>query len=145
MSQPISADDRIAINDLLMEYAWANDSADVELLVGLFTADAVLVLSDGHRYETSDGIRRFATEHGSQPGRAGRQHLVQQVLFKPRPEGCALRSYWMVVQSLVAANSKFIRALGYYDDVVVKQGGRWRFKQRIMGGWNDQTKPPAPL
>ena len=145
MTKSISAEDRIAINDLLMEYAWANDSADVELLVSLFTADAVLMLSDGHRYENSDGIRRFATEHGSQPGRAGRQHLVQQVLFKPRAEGCAVRSYWMVIQALVATNSKFIRAVGYYDDIVVKAGGRWLLKSRTMGGWNDQTKPPARL
>ena len=145
-TRSLSVKDRIAINDLLMAYVYANDTADIEGMVKLFTKDAVLEIpGHGERFETREGIRRFATEHGAQPGRRGRQHLYQTVQIKPKGAGCIVRSYWMVVQSIVTTNGKIIRSMGYYDDHCVKVGGKWLIKHKHMGGWNDETPPPPPL
>ena len=40
---PLTTEDRIAINDLLAEYAWALDTGDVDALVACFTPDAVVI------------------------------------------------------------------------------------------------------
>jgi hypothetical protein len=142
--RPLSVKDRIAINDLLMEYVYCNDTADFEGMVKIFTKDAVL--KTGHdTYKNSEGIRHFAVSHGSQPNRGGRQHLYQTVQVKQKGTGAVVRSYWMVVQSTVANNAKFIRSMGYYDDHVVKVRGKWLIKSKVMGTWNDQTKPPPRL
>ena len=139
----LSVKDRIAINDLLMAYVYANDTSDIEAMVKLFTKDAVLEnVGTGERFETRDGIRRFASER---TGRGGRQHLYQTVQIKPKGKGCMVRSYWMVVRSVVATNGKTILAMGYYDDHCVKVGGKWLIKHKYNAPWNDQAPPPAPL
>jgi uncharacterized protein (TIGR02246 family) len=144
-AKALSAADRIAINDVLNEYAWANDSHNVDLMVSLFTKDATLTTGHGESYKGSDGVRHFITSHAAQGNRGGRQHLVQQALVRARPEGAAVRSYWMVVQAVVAENKRFIRSMGYNDDLMVKVKGEWKIKRRTMGSWNDQTPTPPML
>jgi SnoaL-like domain len=141
----LGATDRIAIEDLLRNYVYCNDTNDVEGMLALFTEDAVLEIGTRERFETRQGIRRFATEHGAQPGRAGRQHLYQQIQMKRTATGCTVRSYWMVVQSIVATNSKLIRQIGYYDDTCVKIDGRWLIQHKFIDLWNDETPPPLRL
>jgi hypothetical protein len=137
----LSADDRIAVDDLLRNFAYCNDTADFASMAALFTGDAVLE-QGGHRYEGREGVLHFATSHGAQPNRRGRQHLFQQMLIKQTDEGVKVRSYWMVVQAVVKTNAKNIRSIGYYDDVCVKQGDRWFLKSKIIAVWNDETSPP---
>lgn len=42
MAAPLSADDRLAIIELMAKYAWAIDTGDVEAYVACFTPDALL-------------------------------------------------------------------------------------------------------
>jgi hypothetical protein len=137
----ISAEDRIAIDDLMRSFAYCNDTADFAGMAALFTDDSALE-QGGHRYEGRDGVLHFATSHGAQPNRRGRQHLMQRMLVKPTGEGVKVRSYWMVVQAVAKTGEKFIRSIGYYDDVCVKQDGRWLFKSKKIATWTDETTPP---
>ena len=144
--RPLTATDRIAIDDLLRSYPYCNDTHDVEGMVALFTKDAVLEqASTGARHEGKDGIRKWMNAHGAQPGRAGRQHRVQQAQIKRTATGCKVRSYWMVIQSVVATDSKAIRQMGYYDDELVKIRGKWLIKSKHIGVWNDEMPALPPL
>ena len=143
--RPLTATDRFAIDDLLRNYCYYNDTHDVEGLVALFTPDAVLQQGTRGRWEKREGIRKWMNDHGSQPGRAGRQHRVQQVQIKRTATGCKLRSYWFVTQSIVATDSKLLRAMGYYDDELVKVRGKWLIKSKYIDTWNDEMQVPPKL
>lgn len=141
-----SVEDRFAISDLLMSYAYTNDIGDAEGMVALFTKDALLEQpAHGKRFEGREGIRKFASGDANAAGRAGRQHHYQTVQIKPRGDGFIVRSYWFVVHATLKTNTRFVRSMGYYDDHVVKVDGAWLIKHKRICPWNDETTPPPPL
>jgi hypothetical protein len=143
--RPLTPTERFAIDDLLRAYVYCNDTHDVDGMVALFAKDAVLQQGTRGRWEGREGVRKWITDHGALPGRAGRQHRFQQVQIKRTKKGCKVRSYWMVVQSVVATDSRFVRQIGYYDDELVKVRGKWLIKHKYIGTWNDETPPPQKL
>ena len=142
MSQAISADDRFAINDLLMAYAKASDTGHIQGFVDVFAADGILYGSNGELYAGHDGIRRFATEQCSPVDTRGRMHFFQHMTITRDGERCRVFSFWMVVQSTVKDNTRRIRSTGSCDDLVEKgSDGRWLFRERRIARWNDETAP----
>ena len=97
----VSADDRFRIEDVLRSYVWANDSASVERVVAAFTPDGIVQPATGERIP----VQRWASETFAQPGRRGRQHWVQHIIFERTADGVTVRSYWKVVQGLAATNA----------------------------------------
>jgi uncharacterized protein (TIGR02246 family) len=141
VSAAISADDRFAINDLMMAYAKASDTGHVQGFVDVFAPDAVLYGSNGELYAGHDGIRRFAIEQCSPADARGRMHFFQQMTITREGERCRVFSFWMVVQSTVKDNVKRLRSTGSCDDLVEKASGRWLFRERRIARWNDETAP----
>jgi SnoaL-like domain len=84
MSTEVSADDRFRIQDVLRSYVWANDSGSVERVVAAFTPDGIVQPATGERIP----VRRWAwSETFAQPGRRGRQHWVQHIIFDRTADG----------------------------------------------------------
>src|SRR5580692_7334893 len=119
MATEISADDRFRIQDVLRSYVWANDSGSVERVVAAFTPDGIV-----------------------QPGRRGRQHWVQHIIFERTADGVTVRSYWKVVQGLASRNARTLNAMGFYDDFCVKFDGRWLIKEKRIYRCDDETPLP---
>jgi hypothetical protein len=138
MPGELAIEDRIRIQDLLMRYVWANDSANLEGVVGVFTPDGIVQPSTGERIPA----RRWATETFAHPGRRGRQHWAQLISIDAIAEGATARSYWKVLQWRAAADTKAIHAMGYYEDVCVKLDGQWRIKEKRIYRCNDETPLP---
>ena len=138
MSQHLSVEDRIAVNDLLMEATWANDSGNLEAFASVFTSDGMVQNGFGERFPA----RQFVTTTLSHPGRKGRQHYVQTISTIGTPEGCTVRSYWMAWQWLESVGEKKIHALGYYEDFLVKIGGAWKIRERRMFRCSDERPLP---
>jgi SnoaL-like domain len=138
MADELPFEDRFRVHELLARYAWANDSANLEMLVGLFTPDAMVQPSTGERIT----VRQWAMDTFSHSGRRGRQHWVQPISIEPTANGCTARSYWKVVQWLAGPNTKTITAMGYYADDCVKLNGEWRIKEKRMYRCNDESALP---
>ena len=138
MSSSLSVEDRLAINDLLMEATWGNDFGNVEVFAGVFTPDAIVQNGFGERFPARD----FVVNTLSHPGRKGRQHYVQTISVAAEGDGAKVRSYWMAWQWLESANEKKIHALGYYEDFLVKSDGRWKIRERRMFRCSDQRPLP---
>ena len=138
MQQDIGIEDRIRLQDLLAAYAWANDSANLEGVVGVFTPDGTVQASNAGPLP----VRKWATETFLHPGRRGRQHWVQPFSFEPNAARCAVRSYWKVLQWLAGSNTKAVQAMGYYEDICVKADGHWRIKEKRIYRCNDETPLP---
>ena len=103
---PLTVKDRIAINDLLAEYAWALDTGDVDALVACFTPDAVVieeVFEEPDRWEGHENIRRFAEHFRNVPNFPGRQHHITNCSSKAIAS-CARR-----VRSFSSPNARVSR------------------------------------
>jgi hypothetical protein len=138
MTKPLSVEERLGVGDLLMAAAWANDSGNIDAFLALFSEDAIVQHGSGERQPARD----FVTETLSRPGRKGRQHYVQTISTTAEPEGVRAKSYWMAWQWLESTGEKKLHALGYYDDLCVKTGGRWLLRERRMYRCSDQTPLP---
>ncbi|HWG03755.1 MAG TPA: nuclear transport factor 2 family protein [Beijerinckiaceae bacterium] len=136
----IRVEDRLSINDLLMKYVWASDTGDVDAFIDTFLPDGMIGRTSGERYERRAGIRRFAEESISPPGNRGRMHFFQTISVEPEARGYRVFSFWQVVQVTARAGGK-VRSTGTTSDLCVKVDGRFRFKERIIGRWNDETAP----
>lgn len=138
----LAIEDRLAITDLIADYAWALDTGDVEALVACFTPDARMVeevFEDPDVWEGHDGIRRVAEHYRNAPGFPGRQHHVTQIQWFPQADGSVKTRAFAFVTECHGEPPYELRFCGYYDDHVVKGGdGRWRFFRRTVRLWDGE-------
>ena len=137
----VSADDRFGVHDLFMAYVWAADTGDLEGYVATFMTDALLVDSDGGSHRGEAAIRDYAHAFLSQPNGRGRIHFFQQMRVEAQDEGLRVFSFWTVVQASANPRETRVRSLGTCDDLGRKVDGAWRFAERRIGRWNDETAP----
>lgn len=137
----VSIEDRIAIDDLFMDYVWASDTADVAAYVATFAPEGVLVDSNGGQHIGHDAIRAYARNFFALPGGRGRVHFFQKMRVTAEGSGIRVFSFWQVVQSFAATREGKLRSVGTCDDLCVKTPTGWRFAERVIGRWNDQTAP----
>jgi len=138
----LAIEDRLAITDLIADYAWALDTGDVEALVACFTPDARMVeevFEDPDVWEGHDGIRRVAEHYRNAPGFPGRQHHVTQIQWFPQEDGSVKTRAFVFVTECHGEPPYELRFCGYYDDHVVKGGdGQWRFFRRTVRLWDGE-------
>lgn len=133
----LSLEDKEAIRDLIARYSHAVDDGDPQGVVDCFVEDGVFKayrLLIGHAE-----LRKLGEERT--PERIPR-HIVTNVLIQGRPNEpdvadakCHLLSYG------VTAKGVELRTSGMYDDVVVRQNGKWKFKSRLVT--IDKVQAPA--
>jgi ketosteroid isomerase-like protein len=137
----LSTEDRIAIGDRLAEYAWALDTGDVDALVACFTPDATVieeVFEEPDCWEGHENIRCFAEHFRMVPNFPGRQHHTSQLLVTGDAWHCSARSFVFVTECQ-GEPPYVVRFTGYYDDHLVKCGGRWLFTKRIIRLWDGEV------
>jgi len=144
--KPLTIADRMAINDLLAQYAWALDTGDVDRLVACFTADAVViedVFEQPDRWEGRNNIRRFAEHFRNVPNFPGRQHHISQLVVKGNSKRCSARSFVFVTECH-GEPPYTLRFTGYYDDKLVKVRRRWLFCERVIRLWDGEVLSRFP-
>jgi hypothetical protein len=146
MPRPLTIADRIAISDLLAEYAWALDTGDVDRVVQCFTPNARVieeVFEDPDCWEGQDNIRRFAEHYRNVPNFPGRQHHVSQLVVQGHSKLCSARSFAFVTECQ-GEPPYTLRFAGYYEDKLVKLRSRWLFQQRIIRLWDGEVLARFP-
>jgi ketosteroid isomerase-like protein len=144
--KPLTLADRIAVNDLMAQYAWALDTGDVDALVACFTADAVVieeVFEDPDRWEGRDNIHRFADHFRRVPNFPGRQHHISQLIVSGNSKRCSARSFVFVTECQ-GEPPYMVRFAGYYDDKLVKVRNRWFFRERVIRLWDGEVLARFP-
>lgn len=145
-AKPLTVADRVAISDLIADYAWALDTGDVDALVACFTPDAVVteeVFEDPDRWEGRENIRRFAEHYFNVPNFPGRQHHVSQLLAKGDSKRCSARSFAFVTECQ-GEPPYTLRFAGYYEDKLVKVRNRWLFRERVIRLWDGEVLARFP-
>ncbi len=157
-AQPLSVEDRFAIQDLYANYAWALDTGEVEKFVACFTPDAVVteeVFEDPDRWEGTANLRRMIEHYKGAPGFPGRQHHISQLQLEGDGRMCGGRAFAFVTECR-GEPPYLLRFAGYYQDRLVKRDATWLFAERIIrlwdgavlsrfpghGTWRPRVRPP---
>jgi len=123
---PLTADDRLAIQETLARYCFCLDHGRWDEFRGLFTEDARLDFGEVMGvWEGADGIRRF-TETIAGLGLFMRHYVTNVVLSG---DGDAVRADCYVL-AVTGRGDRQMLATGRYEDRFVKRGDRWLLAAR---------------
>ena len=137
-AEPLSAEDRLAIREVIARCAWALDTGDVEGFVACFCGDGVMlwdVFDTPDRWEGEAALRHFAEFFRAQPTSAGRQHHVSNTVIEPAADGARARSY-VAVALRQGAGPHLLNVMGYYEDSFRREEGEWRLSERVIRDWS---------
>ncbi len=125
MSQ-LSTEDRLAIREVLAAYCHAIDKGRWHDLRALFTPDcqldfgALMGVHEGHA-----GVDRFADM--LQSTGLFMRHYTTNVVIAGDGDRARAESY---VLAVTGTPGNLAQTTGFYEDDLVKQDGRWRFRVR---------------
>jgi hypothetical protein len=129
MTAPLSADDRLAILELLARYARAMDDGDVEAFIGCFISEPELDIL-GKRVTGSAELRLFVEDYCGWPGRPGWQHHINAVIFDGDSQRCHVKSYVMWI-TRGPDGEMTLRGCSNYADDCVRTAEGWRFARHV--------------
>ena len=127
----LAIEDRLAIKDLFVRYTTALDAGDVDTVVGCFTEDAVLESPVIGAIAGREAIRAFAVRFAAlrESGTQFR-HMISNLAAEIENRRARATCYLLV---LITRDGKS-RQLppGRYECELVKDGGQWRFRRRVV-------------
>jgi len=127
MPTPLTADDRLAIVDLLARYCRCIDFKRWDEITSFFTPDCVvdfgkvMGMHEGH-----EGVRRMAEMIGG-TGLMMR-HYSTNVMIEGDGEHVDVTSYVLAFTGTAAGS--LMPTTGRYEDALVKRDGRWLIRRR---------------
>ena len=133
--------DKDEIQTLLLDYGRHLDSRDFAAYGRLFAKDGEWVGGFGTASGGPAGIQAFMEKAmGTGPNRANNYHILSNFVITVAGDTATAWSRWAFV--VPGANGATIAQAGRYDDTLVRENGRWRFKRRVAS--NDTAPPAAP-
>lgn len=141
-----AAEDRAAIEKLVTgDYPRALDQRHWADYAALFTSDGALTMRD----KTVTGpaeIEKFFVNFRSpsasgpppRPGEIRTLHIVTNLSFKIDGDTAVGGAYWQTIG--LSSGRTAVLSAGHYEDVLKKQGGKWKFAKRVIA--SDLAPPP---
>jgi uncharacterized protein (TIGR02246 family) len=132
-------EDKAEIEQLLLDYGRHLDGRDFVAYGRLFARDGEWVGGFGTASGGPAGITAFMEKAmGTAPNRANNYHLLSNFVITVTGDTATAWSRWAFV--VPGPSGATIAQAGRYDDTLVREGGRWRFKRRVA---SNDTPPPA--
>jgi len=120
-------EDKDAIRELLASYCFCIDRGDPQALLAQLAEDCVWDGGPIGRYE-GEALRQFLT--AATGGERKRRHFLANEIITVTGDTATARSYLLVVN--VADAGPSLGFAGFYEDRLVKRGGRWQFRERLI-------------
>ena len=128
------------IQTLLIDYGRHLDSRDFAAYGRLFAKDGEWVGGFGTASGGPAGIQAFMEKAmGTGPNRANNYHILSNFVITVTGDTAAAWSRWAFV--VPGPTGATIAQAGRYDDTLVRENGRWKFKKRVA---SNDTAPPRP-
>jgi ketosteroid isomerase-like protein len=121
-------EDKEAIRELLSSYCFCIDRGDPPGLLAQLAEDCVWDGGPIGRYEGA-ALRQFLSAAASS-GERQRRHFLANEIITVTGDTATARSYLLVVN--VADAGPSLGFAGFYEDRLVKRGGRWLFRERLI-------------
>lgn len=136
---PTLLEDKEAIRELFYRYCYGTDTGDTETWVGVFTDDC---LWDGGPFGVlngKDAMRAFHKQGADQAKTM--RHLTLNTLINVSGDQAQALSYVAVLGPGEKTMNIFF--VGFYEDALVRQGGRWLIKSRKLRPDSSDLKLPV--
>lgn len=130
---PLTAEDRLEIQDLCARYYVSTDEKDVDGFMRCWVdSDDILFESVFGTFRGRGEIRAFEDEHVHRGMAIGRRHLLGNVVVREgeAPDTALVTSYMVVME--VAKAPHLVATAIYRDSRVVRTVEGWRFAYRHM-------------
>lgn len=131
--------DSLEINTLLMQLAWAIDTANAADAAAVFQRDAVVYDLDGIVWKKTNGGALAFLQSCIAAGERGVQHHVQINRLESAGNRWLAESYWSQVGWKTGSPRPELMTLGAYVDRLAQRNGRWLITERRVSLWNSQT------
>jgi roadblock/LC7 domain-containing protein len=132
--------DRLALLDLIANYAWGYDTNNLALFAGTFTPDGELVVFGNLLAKGRDSMGAFLKSAAQMRGAHGWQHRTDHHVFRDYAgKACTIYSYYLMPESDAAGAQVTVRAMGYYTSYCRRIRGEWFFARREVHRWNGRT------
>jgi uncharacterized protein (TIGR02246 family) len=133
-------EDTAAVERLLLEYGRALDARDFKAYSLLFAKDGVWSGGMG-TVQGPASIQAFMEKAIPGPNAVHNYHLLSNFVIDVNGDTATAWSRWMFMvpgpnNTAVAAQS------GRYEDTLVREEGRWKFKRRVASNDIPSTGPP---
>jgi uncharacterized protein (TIGR02246 family) len=132
-------EDKEEIQNLLLDYGRSLDNRDFAAYSALFAKDGVWI--GGFGTVAGPGMIKAFMEKamGTQPNTAKNYHLLSNFVITVNGDTATAWSRWAFV--VPGPQGATIAQAGRYDDELVRENGRWKFKKRVAS--NDTAGPRA--
>jgi len=139
----LTAEERLDVQELFARYCWGLNTGDIEQVLSCFTPDGYLSHPPQGRCQGEAGIRALLDElwYSRTKPFIGRQHLANHFLFSREDEGVRVKAYWTIAQKEIETGRTLIYALCHWDNLCVRDGGRWLFRALEVTVWDKGTIP----
>jgi hypothetical protein len=132
-----------SIMHTLHRYGYCLDYGLEKEWVDLFTHDAMYTFqradgSPGRSYRGHKELAEFAANHTRAPYKY-HKHIVAIPFITINGGEAQVETYFARLDT--RESGAYISSFGRYKDRLVKQGGHWRFQERIVEG--ESTRPPG--
>jgi hypothetical protein len=124
----LSADDKIAIQELSNTHVKYLDAHEVDAWAGLWLPEGKFIATYG-TFTGHDEIKEFIRGHIAAGKEDGARHVLTNYVIEG--DGDRATVYSLVVKIQVE-KAPFIIATGVYNDVVVRTADGWRFESRQL-------------
>jgi len=132
-------EDKEEIQRLLLDYGRHLDARDFAAYGRLFAKDGEWVGGFGTASGGPAGIQAFMEKAmGTGPNRGNTYHLLTNFVITVNGDTATAWSRWAFV--IPGPSGAAIAQAGRYDDTLVRENSRWRFKRRTA---SNDTPPPA--
>jgi uncharacterized protein (TIGR02246 family) len=133
-------EDKAEIEQLLLDYGRHLDARDFGAYGALFAADGEWVGGFG-KVAGPGNIKAFMEKAMPGANTAKNYHLLSNFVISVTGDTATAWSRWAFVVPGQQGGALISQA-GRYDDTLVRENGRWRFKRRTAS--NDTGAPPRP-
>ena len=127
----ISVADRIAIEELVTEYAWLLDHRQFDAVLSLFTTDAELKIR-GQKIHGADGLQKWLDARASGESRRSSQHQMSLLRLEAAGDGVIRGTAALVLHVAKGGSGSYIDLVGEYQDEYVRDEAGWRFRSRVL-------------
>jgi uncharacterized protein (TIGR02246 family) len=133
-------EDTAAIERLLLEYGRALDARDFKAYSLLFAKDGVWSGGMG-TVQGPAAIQAFMEKAIPGPNAVHNYHLLSNFVIDANGDTATAWSRWQFVVP-GPNNTAAVAQSGRYDDTLVREDGRWKFKKRVASNDIPSTGPP---
>jgi uncharacterized protein (TIGR02246 family) len=122
-------EEKEAIRDLMSAYCFHVDNGEFDQFAALFAQDGIFEAGPLGKLRGRNAIRDFITAQVPRPGEGpARKHCTLNHIIRVNGSEARADSYIVVLRE---SGEGIIASLaGRYEDLLVKEGGEWRFKLR---------------